>query len=1241
MPGAPDVKQLVAPGSAVGNPMVAAVPGGRVTFSSGAVFGASITTFSSRLSVPGLGTNSQQFGAGAVAAATSRITVIDYTQGVGDTVTVTQADGTVTVLTEGVDFTAATSNAVTAESIRTAINTISGITGSAGSGVFPGDRVDVFGDMTAVATSDPAAWTATFTVSQNNTVVGVNAEAANQSTAMGFGAIARDNGVAIGVGANAHVPGSTGDGPIAIGHGASTFPDGLGSQSGGDIAIGDNALSRRGGVAIGRNSSNIGGAAVFQTAIGNGASTTGDRATVVGRAATAGDNAVAFGGDSASVGSSVAIGASAVAVGSSIAIGRDALTTSAFQLVIGGDRPGNDIRIKEVYIGSGVTVDPALTLGGSIPNVTFHGTSAITTADKSGSSIIYASGKGTGAGAASTFTWQTPTVIASGVTPQALTTRLEILADGTVSAPGVGAFTNSEQWGAGALAQNLNTTAVGALAYTGLADKNTVVGASALIGERGTFKVLDYTQGAGDTITITHRDATVTVLTEGVDFNAVTSNGVTAANMIAAIDAVSGLMGFGDVDTARAYGDIVSVATSDALAWTAVLDLTNANTVVGFQGVAIKSSVAMGATSYAQDNSTAVGWGASAHRAGNTTAGATSIGYLASCVDGGGLALGSNSIARGSAGTAVGSGAKNLTANGFQTAVGDGATSTGDGSTALGASAVSGSNCTALGKGASASVTEDVAVGRSAVASAGGGTAVGATAVSSASLAVAVGWHTNATSTHSIAIGGDALASVGIGSIAIGNGSIASGATACVALGYNVTTLDASVAIGASATGVESVTVGLGADGSNQSVAIGRNATTPGGRGVAVGYGALASGDTGVAVGRSAEAGAGNTAVGLNSLCTGSSSATYGNASITSTFTNALAVGASSTVSAVGGSALGNGAVASASNATALGRLAVASAADSIALGRGSLASVGTGNIAIGNGAVASGTPTCIAIGRNVTALTSSVAIGGSVTGNASVTVGMVATAGTQSVAVGASATASGTQATSLGNESVASATSSTSVGRRATCTASRALALGADTDATALSAIALGQEAQATHNDSMAVGARAFTTATNQLVFGGPSAINSYFDTMHFGRGVADASPSATVSLFATDTASGTVDVSGSSWVFGSGVGTGASTASTISFETPTAISSGSVQQTRSTRLRITDSVVEVQNANYRAPARIYAGALPAFSGELDQLASVREFAFFTKSGANTFLAFRHSTVGGDATDFHTVELT
>jgi hypothetical protein len=87
------------------------------------------------------------------------LTVVDYTNGALDTVTVT-LDGTPTVLTEGTDFSAVTDNNTTATNIATAIDGVTGYSASATGAVVTVLAVDGSNTST-IATGDATAWTAT------------------------------------------------------------------------------------------------------------------------------------------------------------------------------------------------------------------------------------------------------------------------------------------------------------------------------------------------------------------------------------------------------------------------------------------------------------------------------------------------------------------------------------------------------------------------------------------------------------------------------------------------------------------------------------------------------------------------------------------------------------------------------------------------------------------------------------------------------------------------------------------------------------------------------------------------------------------------------------------------------------------------------------------------------------------------------------------------------------------------
>lgn len=86
-------------------------------------------------------------------------TVVDFTNGTGDTATVT-VDGVATVLTEGADFDSVGSDAATATDLALAIDAISGVSAIAvGTSVFVTPDGDV--RLMFVATGDATAWTVT------------------------------------------------------------------------------------------------------------------------------------------------------------------------------------------------------------------------------------------------------------------------------------------------------------------------------------------------------------------------------------------------------------------------------------------------------------------------------------------------------------------------------------------------------------------------------------------------------------------------------------------------------------------------------------------------------------------------------------------------------------------------------------------------------------------------------------------------------------------------------------------------------------------------------------------------------------------------------------------------------------------------------------------------------------------------------------------------------------------------
>jgi len=85
-------------------------------------------------------------------------TVVSFAAGAGDTITLT-VDGAATVLTEGVNFTAAVSNAATAASMAAAINTALATVFATVSGASVLVRKSRTVSSLVIATGDPAAWT--------------------------------------------------------------------------------------------------------------------------------------------------------------------------------------------------------------------------------------------------------------------------------------------------------------------------------------------------------------------------------------------------------------------------------------------------------------------------------------------------------------------------------------------------------------------------------------------------------------------------------------------------------------------------------------------------------------------------------------------------------------------------------------------------------------------------------------------------------------------------------------------------------------------------------------------------------------------------------------------------------------------------------------------------------------------------------------------------------------------------
>jgi len=110
----------------------------------------------------------------SIASKDSTITVVDYTLLSGDTFTVAITGGATTVLTEGVDWTAATSNNATATSLASAINGVTGVAAPA-----PGAAIITVSCDNATQALLTTSDGTNITISQAN-VAGANTPSTNQ-----------------------------------------------------------------------------------------------------------------------------------------------------------------------------------------------------------------------------------------------------------------------------------------------------------------------------------------------------------------------------------------------------------------------------------------------------------------------------------------------------------------------------------------------------------------------------------------------------------------------------------------------------------------------------------------------------------------------------------------------------------------------------------------------------------------------------------------------------------------------------------------------------------------------------------------------------------------------------------------------------------------------------------------------------------------------------------------------------
>ncbi|WP_266158513.1 beta strand repeat-containing protein [Dyella silvatica] len=633
-----------------------------------------------------------------------------------------------------------------------------------------------------------------------------------------------------------------------------------------------------------------------------------------------------------------------------------------------------------------------------------------------------------------------------------------------------------------------------------------------------------------------------------------------------------------DTDGALALGYVAHGAALNAIAVGFQAYATGVNSMylgarsaVG-TGASGASSISIGTdVTSSGDNALAVGIQSTAsgtnavalgHSASSSAVGTIAIGYSANAagvggsaiaigqgaqamVSGGGgspVAIGVNAKASGSPGTAMPGGA---TTTFEATAVGNGATATGQGGAAFGvASSATGTWGSALGTTATASGAQSTAVGTLAQATGNYSTSLGvggttaATAVRASGLAsLAIGGNAsagaNAAGNNAIALGGQSSAAQA-NAIAIGLLSNAAAANA-MAIGNASKALAAStVAFGDSSTVAAAAGTGSIAGGHNSQVAGGTGA-------VALGEGQIANGNGAVAIGDP------NSAIGNGAVATGANDTANGD--------GAVAIGNNNNAQGIGSVALGNGSSGLAAGAVALGTAAKANNASDVALGSGSITAVAVGtpsysiagttynfagaapastvsvgalntertitNVAAGR---ISGSSTDAINGSQLYAVTQSVQslaaatplhyfsvndagsqqanyLNNGATGNNSAAVGVAASAsGNRSIAMGFQAQASDTQALAMGDGAKASGAQGTALGAGAVSSgASGSTAVGVSSTASGVNSVAVGVFSNASGATSAAFGPSALAAADRATAFG-PSAQALAVSTVAFG---------------------------------------------------------------------------------------------------------------------------------------------
>ena len=376
--------------------------------------------------------------------------------------------------------------------------------------------------------------------------------------------------------------------------------------------------------------------------------------------------------------------------------------------------------------------------------------------------------------------------------------------------------------------------------------------------------------------------------------------------VVASILAALAIQSAGVIDVAAAAGDQPSTAIANG---TVTSGKTNGLAIGNLANSSSNQSIAIGYLSSASATEANPALPATAVGAGATATGQSTValGLSAQAISGRATALGAKSVASEDAAVAVGHGTQ----------------ATGNYATALGADAnASNNDSTAFGHGATSSGASSTALGSRAKAGGTAGVGIGMLANATNQYGVAIGGESSSTADNSIAIGKKSSATHENG-IAIGAYTSSKGANG-VAIGTNGTKTDlGGVAVGqaAAANKFNSVAVGMNvtADGDN-SVALGGNATASSDGTIAIGsYGSTKTTATG---NRALAIGSATTANGLESIAIGSR--------VNSTSQHSIAIGTGSNASAVKSIAIGPDSRATVDGGVALGRDSVADVAGGI-----------------------------------------------------------------------------------------------------------------------------------------------------------------------------------------------------------------------------------------------------------------------------------------------------------------------